>query len=152
MLDLVTQQYYLRARFYNPVGYVDPSGHSVCPVLKSKYEEQRKQHPEATGAEAYKAVTGKDPLKKDVGKSGKDTKLFLPDENYQKLDANIAKAIEARDVEVSRIKGLSKTQQSNVATVVAGVDLRTGEVYVGVKNSRVYKGNVTCAEDMLISL
>ena len=82
-------------------------------------------------------------------KSGKDTKLFLPDEYYQKLDANIAKAIEARDAEVSRIKGLSKTQQSNVATVVAGVDLRTGEVYVGVKNSRVYKGNATCAEDIV---
>ena len=22
----------------NPVGHVDPSGHSVCPVLKSKYD------------------------------------------------------------------------------------------------------------------
>ena len=91
MLDPVTQQYYLRARFYNPVigrftqedtyygdglnlyqycqanpvGYVDPSGHSVCPVLKSKYEEYRKQHPEATAAEAYEAVTGKNPLKKN---------------------------------------------------------------------------------------
>ena len=81
--------------------------------------------------------------------SGKDTKLFLPDEYYQKLDANIAKAIEARDAEIARIKGLSKTQQSNVAAVVAGVDLRTGEVYVGVKNSRVYKGNATCAEDIV---
>ena len=99
MLDPVTQQYYLRARFYNPVigrftqedtyygdglnlyqycqanpvGYVDPSGHSVCPVLKSKYEEYRKQHPEATAAEAYEAVTGKNPLKKDAGKSGSKT-------------------------------------------------------------------------------
>ena len=101
MLDPVTQQYYLRARFYNPVigrftqedtyygdglnlyqycqanpvGYVDPSGHSVCPVLKSKYEEYRKQHPEATAAEAYEAVTGKDPLKKDAGKSGSKTSV-----------------------------------------------------------------------------
>ena len=73
--------------------------------------------------------------------SGEETKLFLPDEYYQKLDDNIARAIEARDAEVSRIKGLSKTQQSNVATVVAGVDIRTGEVYVGVKITRVYKGN-----------
>ena len=48
--------------------------------------------------------------------SGEETKLFLPDEYYQKLDDNIARAIEARDAEVSRIKGLSKTQQSNVAT------------------------------------
>ena len=82
-------------------------------------------------------------------KSGEETKLFLPDEYYQKLDDNIARAIEARDAEVSRIKGLSKTQQSNVATVVAGVDIRTGEVYVGVKNTRVYKGNATCAEDIV---
>ena len=54
----------------NPVGYVDPSGHNVCPVLKSKYEEYRKQHPEANAAKAYEAVTGKNPLKKDAGKSG----------------------------------------------------------------------------------
>lgn len=73
----------------------------------------------------------------------------MPDEYYQNLDDNIAKAIEARDAEVVRIQGLSKTQQSNVATVVAGVDIRTGEVYVGVKNSRVYKGNATCAEDIV---
>ena len=90
------------------------------------------------------------PRKESEGiESGKDTKLFLPDEYYQKLDANIAKAIEARDAEIARIKGLSKTQQSNVAAVVAGVDLRTGEVYVGVKNSRVYKGNAICAEDIV---
>ena len=98
MLDPVTQQYYLRARFYNPVigrftqedtyygdglnlyqycqanpvGYVDPSGHNVCPVVQNHYEqyqEYRKQHPRATAAEAYEAVTGKDPLKKNDSSS-----------------------------------------------------------------------------------
>ena len=96
MLDPVTQQYYLRARFYNPVigrftqedtyygdglnlyqycqanpvGYVDPSGHT-CEIVQNHYEqyqEYRKQHPRATAAEAYEAVTGKDPLKKDGSK------------------------------------------------------------------------------------
>ena len=103
MLDPVTQQYYLRARFYNPVigrftqedtyygdglnlyqycqanpvGYVDPSGHT-CEIVQNHYEqyqEYRKQHPRATAAEAYEAVTGKDPLKKDAGKSGSKTSV-----------------------------------------------------------------------------
>ena len=95
MLDPVTQQYYLRARFYNPVigrftqedtyygdglnlyqycqanpvGYVDPSGHN-CGTTQSRYNSDEEQHPKATAAEAYEAVTGKDPLKKDAGKSG----------------------------------------------------------------------------------
>ena len=97
MLDPVTQQYYLRARFYNPVigrftqedtyygdglnlyqycqanpvGYVDPSGHT-CEIVQNHYEqyqEYRKQHPRATAAEAYEAVTGKDPLKKNDSSS-----------------------------------------------------------------------------------
>ena len=101
MLDPVTQQYYLRARFYNPVigrftqedtyygdglnlyqycqanpvGYVDPSGHT-CEIVQNhyeQYEEYRKQHPEATAAETYEAVTGKNPLKKDGSKGGSST-------------------------------------------------------------------------------
>ena len=105
MLDSITQQYYLRARFYNPVigrftqedtyygdglnlyqycqanpvGYVDPSGHNVCPVVQNhydQYQEYRKQHPEATAADAYKAVTGKDPLKK--GGSGTEIVPYYP--------------------------------------------------------------------------
>ena len=80
---------------------------------------------------------------------GKETELFLPEEYYQKIDDNIARAIAARDAEVARIQTLSKTQQSYIATVVAGVDLRTGDIYVGVKDSRVYRGNATCAEDIV---
>ena len=67
MLDPVTQQYYLRARFYNPVigrftqedtyygdglnlyqycqanpvGYVDPSGHNICSTQLSLYKKYK---------------------------------------------------------------------------------------------------------------
>ncbi|OAB37791.1 hypothetical protein PGLA_20690 [Paenibacillus glacialis] len=76
---------------------------------------------------------------------------FLPDEYYQKIDNYLAKAIAARDAEVARIQALSKTQQSKFTTVVAGVDLRTGEVIVGSKNSAIFKGHAICAEDLVIS-
>ena len=98
MLDPVTQQYYLRARFYNPVigrftqedtyygdglnlyqycqanpiGYVDPSGHN-CGTTQSRYNSDEEQHPKANAAGTYEAVTGKNPLKKDAGKSGSKT-------------------------------------------------------------------------------
>ena len=58
-------------------------------------------------------------------KGGSKSELFLPDEYYQKIDDNIAKAIEVRDAEVARIQSLNNTQQSNYTTVVGGVDLRT---------------------------
>ena len=80
---------------------------------------------------------------------GSETELFLPDEYYQKLDNNIAKAIEARDAEIARIQSLSNTQQSKYTTVVGGVDLRTGEVFVGAKNTKIYSQNATCSEDIV---
>ena len=102
MLDPMTQQYYLRARFYNPVigrftqedtyygdglnlyqycqanpvGYVDPSGHSVCPVVQNhydQYQEYRKQHPKANAADAYQSATEKKSVKKDGSESGSKT-------------------------------------------------------------------------------
>ena len=104
-----------------------------------------------SSAAFYGAGKGIERLKDGLrpSRGGRETELFLPEEYYQKMDDNMAKAIAARDAEVARIQGLSKTQQSKVATVVAGVDIRTGDVYVGVKNSRIYKGNATCAEDIV---
>ena len=142
--DPVTNLYYLRARFYSPA--------------IGRFIQEDTYYGDGLNLYTYchnNPVTYVDPSgnvcdkKTNTKKSGTETDLFLPDEYYQNLDDNIAKAIAARDAEVARIQGLSKTQQSNVATVVAGVDIRTGEVYVGVKNSRVYKGNATCAEDIV---
>ena len=82
-------------------------------------------------------------------KGGRETELFLPDEYYQKMDDNIAKAIAARDTEVARIQGLSISQQRKVATVVGGVDLRTGEIFVGAKDSSRYGRLAVCAEDIV---
>ena len=98
---------------------------------------------------AGKAVEAVKGSVRSAGRGSRETELFLPDEYYQKMDDNIAKAIAARDAEIAKVQGLSKTQQSNIATVAAGVDIRTGDVCLGVKNSRVYEGNATCAEDIV---
>ncbi|RGG45899.1 RHS repeat-associated core domain-containing protein [Roseburia sp. AF20-18LB] len=44
LLDAVTGQYYLRARFYNPVRYVDPNGHEGL-ICSKKYGELKKKRP-----------------------------------------------------------------------------------------------------------
>ena len=94
MLDPVTQQYYLRARFYNPVigrftqedtyygdglklyqycqanpvGYVDPSGHN-CGTTQSRYNSDEEQHPKANAAGGYQFATEKGNSKTSYGKS-----------------------------------------------------------------------------------
>ena len=93
MLDPVTQQYYLRAGFYNPVigrftqedtyygdglnlyqycqanpvGYVDPSGHN-CGTTQSRYNSDEEQHPKANAAGGYTSAT-----EKGNSKSGTDS-------------------------------------------------------------------------------
>ena len=94
MLDPVTPQYYLRARFYNPVigrftpedtyygdglklyqycqanpvGYVDPSGHN-CGTTQSRYNSDEEQHPKANAAGGYQSATEKGNSKTSYGKS-----------------------------------------------------------------------------------
>ena len=100
MLDPVTQQYYLRARFYhpvigrftqedtyygdglnlyqycqaNPVGYVDPSGHN-CETTQSRYNSNEEQHPKANAAGAYQSATEKKSVKKDGSESGGNSSI-----------------------------------------------------------------------------
>ena len=104
MLDPVTQQYYLRARFYNPVigrftqedtyygdglnlyqycqanpvGYVDPSGHN-CETTQSRYNSDEEQHPKANAADAYQSATEKKSVKKDGSESGSNPKNVFPE-------------------------------------------------------------------------
>ena len=59
----------------NPVGYVDPSGHN-CETTQSRYNSNEEQHPKANAADTYKAVTGKDQLKK--GGSGTEIVSYYP--------------------------------------------------------------------------
>ena len=98
MLDPVTQQYYLRARFYNPVigrftqedtyygdglnlyqycqanpvGYVDPSGHN-CGTTQSRYNSDEEQHPKANAAGTYQSATEKGNSKS--GRNSTDTPI-----------------------------------------------------------------------------
>ena len=153
--DQETDQYYLRARYYNPViGRFTQEDtyrgdglnlYTYCANNPVMYYDLS-GHDKATRTNNTPSGT---PASGIDFEGGRETELFLPDEYYQKLDDNIAKAIAARDAEVARIQTLSNNQQSNIATVVAGVDLRTGDVYVGVKDSKIYKGNATCAEDIV---
>ena len=98
---------------------------------------------------AGKAVEAVKGSVRGVGRDSRETELFLPDEYYQKMDDNIAKTIAARDAEIIRIRGLSMSQQRKVATVVGGVDIRTGEVIVGIKDSSRYGRLAVCAEDIV---
>lgn len=120
MLDPITQQYYLRARFYhpvigrftqedtyygdglnlyqycqaNPVGYVDPSGHN-CETTQSRYNSDEEQHPKANAAGTYEAVTGKNPLKKDAGKTsyGKSSSNYSNGEVFKELSRDDAREV-----------------------------------------------------------
>ena len=109
----------------NPVGYVDPSGHN-CGTTQSRYNSDEKQHPKANAAGTYEAVTGKNPLKKDAGKSGR---YSLPQGISQEQFSNASKLLRDRvgdisnDIVVqgSRAKGTAKpTSDIDIALRVSG--------------------------------
>ena len=140
----VTQQYYLHARFYNPVigrftqedtyygdglnlyqycqanpvGYVDPSGHNICPTQLSLYKKYKeffaKKIPEAEAKKkAYEymrkkmGLTADNPFteaneggtKSAYNDSGKNTEVILPSKT------DISKALINRMKDNQKIMG-----------------------------------------------
>ena len=141
MLDPVTQQYYLRARFYNPVigrftqedtyygdglnlyqycqanpvGYVDPSGHN-CGTTQSRYNSDEEQHPKANAAGGYQSAT-----EKGNSKSGSNT--------------TIAMECNARATEINGLRGDWESRNGTTA-VMKAIDNTTGnEVYLVATNA-----------------
>ena len=102
--DPITQQYYLRARYYNPVIarftqedvyrgdglnlyaycdnnpviYFDPSGYSVCPIKKALYNEIRKTIDPETG-QPYTAKKAYELACKKSSEGGKESVVTLPE-------------------------------------------------------------------------
>ena len=73
-------------------------------------------------------------------------------DNHIDFCGSITKAVERVRKSVGhmvKIEVETESAEQVKEAVVAGVDIRTGDVYVGVKNSRVYKGNSTCVEDVV---
>ena len=161
MLDPVTQQYYLRARFYNPVigrftqedtyygdglnlsqycqanpvGYVDPSGHN-CETTQSRYNSNEEQHPKANAADAYQSATEKKSVKKDGSESGTNTTRvgrWMSQDEYNKMVAS-------GKVQMS---GDNKVHVANPADINAfGKQAPKGSIYVefDVPSNTISKG------------
>ena len=65
------------------------------------------------------------------------------------------RATEARDAAVNDINSWSSNKRNQVSTVVGAVDLDTGDVAVGIKNTRIHggisiDGKPLCAEDLAV--
>ena len=146
MLDPVTQQYYLRARFYNPVigrftqedtyygdglnlyqycqanpvGYVDPSGHN-CGTTQSRYNSDEEQHPKANAAGGYTSATEKD-NSKSGSKTVKNGATRAAQYSSEWGDASLQEAIDkfAPNVEpvvTSKGKFIYNNQETGISVV-----------------------------------
>ena len=76
-------------------------------------------------------------------------------DNYWK-NVGAAKAEAARDAKLLEIDGMSNTKRNQFTTVVGAVDLETGAVAVGAKNTKIHGGQVIngkpiCAEDLAVA-
>ena len=171
MLDPVTQQYYLRARFYNPVigrftqedtyygdglnlyqycqanpvGYVDPSGHN-CGTTQSRYNSDEEQHPKANAADAYQSATEKKSVKKDGSESGTPSG-FYQDANgrWHRPNGQFASNTEVGIVNNSEhYLHRSYIRQSTIDAVNSNtkVNYKTGQIYDEISRKWVNPSNV----------
>ena len=167
-LDPITQQYYLRARFYNPViarftqedtyrgdglnlyaycannpvYYVDPTGY-YRNCVKEAYDRIRKENPEISATDAYWRAREECGFGDENSKDDSDA--------YEQYWRRIGeqRAIEARDLVVEEIRTWRSKDRRDVTTVVAGVDLDTGNVAVGINRTSENHGT-KCAEDLVV--
>ena len=192
MLDSITQQYYLRARFYNPVigrftqedtyygdglnlyqycqanpvGYVDPSGHNICPTQLSLYKKYKeffaKKMPEAEAKKkAYEYMRKKMGLTADnpfteASEGGTKSayndsgvrKSKNPWKSYEKSTLNSLKNTENfADSAIEHIfEGQVNARGKAVGYHYEGIEGTSGNVILGTESSinkfGVYKAKV----------
>ena len=174
MLDPVTQQYYLRARFYNPVigrftqedtyygdglnlyqycqanpvGYVDPSGHNICPTQLSLYKKYKeffaKKMPEAEAKKkAYEYMRKKMGLTADnpfteISKGG--TKATYSNSAAEKCNN--------RATEINKLRGDYENRMGTTA-VMKAIDNETGQVVYLVSTNAPNKSVPKSLKDIL---
>ena len=155
MLDPVTQQYYLRARFYNPVigrfmqedtyygdglnlyqycqanpvGYVDPSGHN-CGTTQSRYNSDEEQHPKANAADAYQSATEKKSVKKDGSESGSYSSLrdLMSPEEVTRYDGYWNKVGYDKAITARNMLIQNTVDANKKAVAIGAYDIETGNV------------------------
>ena len=147
MLDPVTQQYYLRARFYNPVigrftqedtyygdglnlyqycqanpvGYVDPSGHN-CGTTQSRYNSDEKQHPKANAAGGYQSAAEKGNSKSGTPSSKIDYKeVFFKEHPELRGEVWVHHGVEQQVLTKPQTKGLFSYEEMHSLDNLRGI-------------------------------
>ena len=166
MMDAVTGQYYLRARFYNPViarflsedtyygdglnlyaychnnpvGYVDPSGHEGL-ICSKKYGELKKKEAEGgtlSEKEKRQIYEYEQNQKKSNG-AGSDSKSGSSSNGIVNGKTPASRFAD-------KLRGLSNSKRPNTVAVVRTAD---GKYYVGYNKAGIHNNNIQKVLDYL---